>query len=371
MRTGDAVGTGDPADDATPAKARHRRRHRPWWVVSLAYALGAIAYVGLNLPSAGQAEQSVSSGRRRPDSIRFSAVGDIGMGKGAGRLLEGIGRTNTDFFLPLGDFSYGGPESEQAWCRLVRDGVGGTTPVQLVAGNHEDDTGTDGSIAEFAGCLPDRMLSEGSYPAQYFFQMDRQVRLIVVSPDLDIGGHHYFYGGGSPDELWLRKAIADARSMGTRWIIVAMHKPCISMGEYSCEIQAELLNLLVSERVDLVLQAHDHSYQRTAQLALSPSCTAVPLESFDRDCVVDDGKDGRYRKDAGPVFVVAGSATGNLYNLHPEDSDRLYMARTMGANDHPTSGFLDVEVSDNRLWGRFVKTSGPADFSDRFEIRAR
>lgn len=369
MPTGDAET--DDAMEVSAPKASRRRRRRPWWVISLAYAIGVIVYVGVSLPDAGQAERSVSSGRRRPDSTRFAAVGDIGIKATARRLLEGVGRTDADFFLPLGDLSYAGADSEEPWCRLVREAIDDSTPVQLVAGNHEDDTGRDGSVAEFAACLPDRMLSEGSYPAQYLFQIDRQVRVIVISPDLDIGGHHYFYGGGSDDELWLREAIAGARRIGTRWIIVAMHKPCISMGEYPCEIHADLLNLLVGERVDLVLQAHDHTYQRTGQLALSPSCGAVPVQSFDRDCVVDDGKDARYRKDAGPVFVVAGSGTSNHYDLHPGDSDRLYIAKAMGANDRPTSGFLDVEVSDSRLWGQFVKTSGAADFSDRFEIRAR
>ena len=368
MAEGDPEAGGGVVDPWGPPP---RRRARPWWIVSFLYAFGAITFVGMTLPGAEQSEEQVSAGRRRPGSIRFAAVGDIGTEPAATRLLASVGRTNSDFFLPLGDFSYAGPGSEEAWCGIVRDAVGAATPVQLVPGNHEDDTGADGSIANFARCLPDRMGSEGAYPAQYFFQVERQLRVIVISPDLDIGGRHYFYGGGSAEELWLRTAIADARRNGTRWIVVAMHKPCISMGQYACEIHDELLNLLVAERVDLVLHAHDHTYQRTAQLALSPSCVAVPTESFDRDCVADDGEDGLYRKDAGPVFVVAGSGTTNRYDLNAGDTDRLYMAKASGANDRPSSGYLDVEVSTGRLWGRFVRTSGAADFSDRFEIRAR
>ena len=56
---------------------------------------------------------------------------------------------------------------------------------------------------------------------------------------------------------------------------MGMHKVCLTMGIKSCEIGASLLNVLIDRKVDLIIQGHDHSYQRSKQLALGPNCTAV------------------------------------------------------------------------------------------------
>ena len=45
-----------------------------------------------------------------------------------------------------------------------------------------------------------------------------------------------------------------------------MHKPCLSMGEYACDPGADLVNLLLQKKVDVVLSGHEHIYQRTKQL---------------------------------------------------------------------------------------------------------
>jgi hypothetical protein len=38
------------------------------------------------------------------------------------------------------------------------------------------------------------------------------------------------------------------------------------------------MSLLVEKKVDLVLQAHDHTYQRTRQLDAGPSCAIVKVD---------------------------------------------------------------------------------------------
>jgi calcineurin-like phosphoesterase family protein len=357
--------------DAVVDGGRPRRR-RPWWLLAVGYAVAVVSYVAITLPGTTATPTSgdaTPERRASKEKVELAAVGDIGMDATAERLLRGVGKAKPDVFLPLGDLSYAGPDSEEAWCRMVTRLVGPKVPVQLVAGNHEDDTGADGSVADFARCLPDRRQAAGSYPAQYYFDDGRLLRTVVISPDLDIAGHHHFYGGGSVDERWLRGVLDDARRRKISWIVVAMHKPCLSIGEYGCDIHSELLNLLVDYRVDLVLHGHDHTYQRTVQLGLSPGCPAVPVDrGFDEDCVVDDGADRSYRSGEGPVFVVVGSGTGRLYPLLDSDADARYIAAAMGANRKPTSGFLKLTVDAESVSGRFVKTSGPSSFGDQFKI---
>ena len=128
------------------------------------------------------------------------------------------------------------------------------------------------------------------------------MRVIMIPPHLTVENVHYAYTVGNTHYNWLAAAIDGARSAGIPWVTVGMHKICITAGDKSCEIGADLMNLLVSKRVDIVLQGHDHNYQRSKQLALNGStCTAFRSNSFDADCVADDGADNIYAKGAGSV----------------------------------------------------------------------
>ena len=99
----------------------------------------------------------------------------------------------------------------------------------------------------------------------------------MISPDLTIEGKHYFYGDANEHYQWVAKTIDDARAADIPWVIVGMHKNCLSVGEYYCNIYQELMSLLVEKKVDLVLQAHDRTYQRTRQLQRShPSLLGRP-----------------------------------------------------------------------------------------------
>lgn len=352
--------------------AREGRHRRPWWLLAFGYALGVIVYVAGTLPETGArptADGGSSLGRPSRRQVKFAAVGEIGSDPGAEHLLKSVGKAQPDFFLPLGGLSHAGPSSEGSWCGLVDRTVGPKVPVQLVAGDNEADAGADGSIAEFAQCLPSRRQASGSYPTQYFFDEGTLLRTIVISPGLSIEGRQYSYAGHSEEERWLRGVLDDARRKKLSWIVVAMHKPCLSIGQDPCEIRSELLNLLIEYRVDLVLHGHDQTYQRTVQLARSPICPEVPVGvAANPDCVVHDGRDNAYRSGLGPIFVVVASGTGSLSPLNDQDGDGPYVVAAMGANRKPTNGFLKVTLDAKLLTARFVKTSGQGDFDDRFEI---
>jgi len=240
----------------------------------------------------------------------MTAVGDIGSGPDGVATLKAMAASKPDVALGLGDLSYGGPASEEAWCRLVATHLG-STPMQLVSGNHEEDIGEDGRIANFAACLPDRMRSTGRYGSEYYFDVGGLARVIMISPDLTIGGEHYYYGEGNQRVDWLESAIDGARSERIPWVLVGMHKSCLSVGAYDCKIYEELLNVLNTKKVDLVLHAHDHNYQRTFQLGLSDGCSTVRVDSYDPRCVVDRGAAGAHPKGRGTVFVVSGDSSSS------------------------------------------------------------
>lgn len=324
--------------------------------------LGVIAYAGAAL-------------QRTPDTnpaggFVFTAVGDIGSNAEALATLDQIRPAKANFHLALGDLSYS-TATETVWCDLVKARVGPGFPFQLVPGNHEDDFGTDGHITRFAQCLPDRIGVTGEYPVQYYFDYQKLARVIIISPDLTIGGRHFYYGKGNADFKWVAGAIDNARTAGMPWVIVAMHKSCLSMGEYYCHIYADLMNLLVDRKVDLILQAHDHSYQRTKQLALNGSCKEILIDSFNKDCVVPNASRDSYVKGAGVVQVIVATGGGALYPLNTADTEAGYFARWMDAKTEPRKGLMRFEVNRDRISAAFVGSTSTSRFSDRFTIQSR
>jgi len=313
------------------------------------------------VPAAGDAAPPASSAE-----VTIAAAGDIGSGRDGRATLEEMAKSEPDVYLALGDLSYAGPGSEQEWCELVRSKIGPVAPFEIVAGNHEEDTGEDGRIAAFAECLPDRLNAAGEYGQQYYFDLGKLARVIMISPDLTIDGTHYFYGEGNANLDWLEAAIDSAREAGIKWVVVGMHKNCISVGEYYCDVDQGLFSFLIGKRVDLVLHGHDHTYQRSKQLAAPrKGCDVVVVDRYDPDCVMDD--DDEYRQGAGTAFVISGAAGGELYRTHPRDPEARYFVTTMGANDGARHGFASLVVTSSKLSVRFVGSS-PGSFSDEFEI---
>jgi len=121
------------------------------------------------------------------------------------------------------------------------------------------------------------------------------------------------------------------------------------------------MNPLISKRVDLVLQRHDHNYQRGKQLARNgATCASVPAGFFDPDCVIDDGSDNSYRKGAGPVFLISGSFGLCRYAVDAADPEAGYFAR-IASN---SKGFTKYTVGPGHIAARFVSSTGA--FTDAF-----
>jgi Calcineurin-like phosphoesterase len=305
--------------------------------------------------------------------LTVAAAGDFGMERGGVATFEEMASSNADIYLGVGDFSYAGPGTEDEFCDLVHSKLGAGARFEIVAGNHEEDTGEDGRMANYAACLPDRAGAVGEYGEQYYFDVGGLVRFVMISPDLTIDGDHYYYGrgggggGDTPQLAWLKQTIDEARAAGTDWIVVGMHKNCISVGEYYCDVYQDLFSTLISEGVDLVISGHDHTYQRSKQIgALRPGCEQAVVDEFDPDCVIDGGD--AYRKGAGTVFVIAGTGGAELYPVDHDDPEAGYFAATMGKNTTGARhGFALLTITPRRFEVRFMGST-PGLFADRFSI---
>ncbi len=160
------------------------------------------------------------------------------------------------------------------------------------------------------------------------------------------------------------RQIDRARAAGIPWVIVAAHYPCLNTGiRHGCDSGPGILNLLLKKRVDLVLGAHNHLYERSKQLRRNGSdCRRVLPDEYDSDCVVDTGSDGSYTKGRGTVLLTAGS----FGRLEPSEDDDDAESGYFAMSSATTSGFAELTVTRRIITGKFVRTGGTLD--DSFEI---
>lgn len=302
-------------------------------------------------------------------TLTFTASGDIGSNPRSDATSDQVRQVGSELHLALGDLSYGAAGEEGAWCDSVKRLVGDRFPYELLAGNHES-SGANGFIDEFAACLPNRIPGlVGVYARQYFLDVpahDPIARLVMIAPGIEFPDAAGEYGVGSDGYAWTQEAIEGARAAGIPWVIVGMHKPCLSIGDYGCDPGADLVDLLVSQHVDLVLTGHEHLYQRSVQLALLPGCDSTVPGAIDPACVAD--RDDELAKGAGTVFVTVGTGGTRLRNVNAADPDAAYFAAWEGANAEPSWGNLVVRLDAGTLDAEFLPAIGT--FTDRFRITA-
>ena len=328
--------------------------------------LGAIAVV-IVLASASAS----AVGEPAPDHIHFTAAGDYSAVAATTSVLDGVAAAAPDAHFALGDLSYSSANTptESAWCDYVTSHVGAGFPFELLTGNHES-SGQNGLIDNFSACLPNQLPGVvGTYGQQYFVDVPQKnplLRYIMISPNLPFpDGAVWSYGANSPRYAWTRDTIDQARAKSIPWVVVGMHKPCLSRGQYACDPGADLVNLLLDRKVDVVLSGHEHIYERTKQLGLGQGCLSLSIGAYNPSCVVDG--DNQLVAGAGTVFLTIGTGGVAMRNLDTADPENGYFAAGQGLNTTASHGFGDFQATPDRLDVSFVRTSGGA-YSDAFSI---
>ena len=339
-------------------------------------AVAALVLVGPGSQPVASADVVESSAK----TFRFSAAGDFGAWSGFATSLDALNTSQSDFVLALGDLSYGGNATfpgasiEEKWCGKFRSEF---PNVVIVAGNHETDLANAVvSMTNYTRFCPYPLpsLLSGEYGRQYYFDYpttNPMVRFILISPDLTFapidGGERYDYIEGNARYNWTRDAIDGARAAGITWVFVGMHKDCIAAGEHGCEIGTDVLDLLLGRKVDLILEAHNHHYERSKQLVVnSDTCVGIQLHVYNPNCVVNDGSSRKYPGGAGSVIVTAGTGGRELVDFNVSDHFAPYIAEWMGANTLGNGkGIVTFDVSATQI---SMRTHFNGTYSDTFTI---
>lgn len=311
------------------------------------------AIVDNSLASDGK---SVRFGGGASGSFVFTAAGDHGNGSDSTRSMDTVGRSGSAFYLALGDLSYAAGQEDE-WCAAFKSRL---NDIELIAGNHDTGENSGGDINRYRQFCPFTLGSlTGDYGKQYYFDYPQQAplaRFIMIAPGVE-GSLNINYNNGGAGYTFTQNAIESARNAGIKWIVVGMHKNCISVGAKSCETGTDIMNLLVSEKVDLVLQSHDHNYQRTHAL----SC--FETNRVRAECIADNGADGTYAKGRGTVTIINGEFGRGFYGVNGNDSEAGYFAKM----DSTTFGITKYTINSTSLSAQYLRAGG-GGFADSFVI---
>jgi aldose sugar dehydrogenase len=282
-----------------------------------------------------------------PD-FNFTAVGDWGCTPDTVDTLENILTYNPGMVLSLGDFSY--KRTADCWFKIV-DPI--DEKMKIVIGNH--DTETESLLSQY--------MNHFNLTNQYYSFDHKNIHFLVMSTEIPYEENSEQYNFVKND---LTKAALDP---DINWIIVSFHKVAYSSKSLLQPIAA-IRNvyhpLFEKYGVDLVLQGHQHNYQRT-----------FPIK-HNKDLIIDDYYHTNttdsvpnpiissknltyYTNPDGQVFVTVGTGGISLFDFRDN-------ASSFTASQYKGYGFLGLKIVNNgtTMEAKFSDNNGSV--KDQFTI---
>lgn len=263
------------------------------------------------------------------------AAGDWGCGRVANRTLDYILNKQPAVVLALGDLSY--DRNSDCWLNRVKPII---SRVKLAIGYHDLDQG--GKFSREEQYLKAFNLSKPysfNYQNVHFLALATESAYNITDGQLlDLNEYRF-----------VERDLNEASNDGSiKWIIVFGYRPLYSspsLHNASGILRDTYHPLFDKYGVDLVLQVHNHNYQRTYPLRYNPDRPSTP--------VIDNASTIDYSNgDRGPIFITAGTAGQDLYNFTGKSQ---YVITQFLRN-----GFLNINVTKN---GTSLETSF-IDYSD-------
>ncbi|MGA9909476.1 MAG: metallophosphoesterase, partial [Nitrososphaeraceae archaeon] len=268
--------------------------------------------------------------------FNFAAVGDMGCSPLTEKIINDINNKSPEVILALGDLSYQRDNSD-CWLNIV-------APVEpklkIVLGDHDYDS--DSVLKQYKNHFN---MSQEYYSFNY-----ENVHFIALATEIpfDINSSQYNFVKNDLE--------AASKNPDINWTIVYSYRP-----QYSSPSEHPGNNFLrdlyhplfQKYNVDIILQAHNHNYQRTYPINYNNESSSSPL--------VTDNDIKSYKDPAGQVYVTVGTGGSVLHDLSGK-------ARYM-AVQYLAFGFLDISITSNgrNLTGTFYDSSD-GTIKDHFTV---
>jgi acid phosphatase type 7 len=212
----------------------------------------------------------------QPTTLRIHAMGDAGNGNdGARRVVTAVSdwmitsspSRRADMWMMLGDDAYSDGSDSQYHAKVLQfyDEYLRNIPLWTTLGNHDKDSNSASQSGPyFALFKPGAASSTPSGTGAYYSYDYGSVHIVSLD------SYYSSRAVGSPMLTWLANDLANIDRSKTQWLIAFWHHPVYSHGFHSSdsesrcnEMRSNVLPMLEAAGVDLVLNGHSHSYERS------------------------------------------------------------------------------------------------------------
>jgi hypothetical protein len=261
-------------------------------------------------PPSQQQQQSPPFG-----DFNFAAAGDWGCNPKSPQTVNNIIKRSPELVLGLGDYSY--QPTADCWFKVI-DPIYSLTKIAF--GNHD----------VISSGLTNEYLNHFGLEKQYYSFDYQNIHFLVVSSEIP-------YNVGSAQYKFVENDLASAASNSSiNWIVAFHHRmEYTSKSRHTSEpgLRQALHPLFDKYGVDLVLQGHNHSYERTYPIQYNSASPSSPIMTDNSTSTYDDPKGVIY------VTVGTGGAASSLYSEVKPYSIIQWIGH----------GFLDIDVVNNGL----------------------
>ena len=282
-----------------------------------------------------------SIGDNNSKGFNFAAVGDFGCSKNTKKTIDNINDNKPELVLPLGDLSY--QKSANCWFDIMSPFK---KKVMITLGFHDVNDGQ---------AKMDQFFKSFELDKPYYSFDYGQVHFIVMASESS-------FQEGSPQYKFINEDLKKAsEDKDVNWVIVTTYGPFYtSPSTHKAEKDLRDIYHPIFEKynVDLVLQAHNHNYQRTYPISYNyAGDSSEPIVTNQSTARSNNSTDGT-------VFALVGTAGESFYPLNGQ-------APYMASQFEGKFGFLNIDISNGnphtKLTGTFYDNKGDA-ILDEFTI---
>ena len=260
-----------------------------------------------------------------------SAAGDWGCNSNTSTTVAKIYNKVPERVLGLGDYSYA--STADCWFKIIQPI---DSKMKIAIGNHDDSSTKLNQYLNHFG------LSNEYYSFNY-----NNAHFLVLSTEMITSSSQYDFA-----KIDLEKAAANSN---IEWIIVYMHKPMYtSPGAHPAETTMRDMYHPLFDRygVDLILNGHNHWYERSYPIKYNKSSPSTPI--------ITSSSKGSYTDPQGEIFVTIGTGGQSLYHYTSKNS---YIV-----TQYEGYGFIDINISGSTLVAKFYADSD-GSVKDTFTIQ--
>ncbi|OFO59620.1 hypothetical protein HMPREF3023_05140 [Peptoniphilus sp. HMSC075B08] len=254
--------------------------------------------------------------------------------------------SSASFLLSLGDQVQAGKDEEEYDAYINREGFNGLTLAPII-GNHDDRGNAHEEHFKVSNVQDEGKSNAGS---NYYYVYNNTLFICLNSNNKDYAEHR----------VTIKKAVAE--NPNVKWRVVTFHHPPYTVArhaldKYITDMRSTLVPILKENKIDLVLNGHDHVYTRTHVMD-----GTKPIIEW------ENGEEGKapseYVNPKGIIYVTTNSASGSKHYDIMKNQNFEFSAFK---NQEYVPNISNLKITDNSIEVTTYRTND-SSVVDSFKI---